>query len=163
MLLIAGVLMVEPNSCRVMGLGLPLMVKLLLAAIVLFLMQARVAHSFSRHLLHHGRASTERCLNIQHSFTTHLRNQKVFTRVGYHASICTTHHLSKGIDELDATNYKTDNFADRDMRKERLHFYLSELGVDAAALEDASFRSQTTMEGFDERFGKSAISHIVHM
>jgi len=129
----------------------------LLAAIVLLLMQARVAHSFSRHLLHHGRASTERCLNIQHSFTTHLRNQKVFTCVGYHASICTTRHLSKGIDELDATNYKTDNFADRDMRKERLHFYLGELGVDAAALEDASFRSQTTMEGFDERFGKSAI------
>lgn len=63
-------------------------------------------------------------------------------------------YVSKRSYEQDAT---TDKYADRDMRKERLHFHLNELGVDAAALEEASFRSQTTTEGFDIRFGKSAI------
>lgn len=125
-------------------------------------MQARVAQSFSspsrfRHLLHPGRAIIVKATHTQHGFNTNLRNRNVFSRAGHYASIYTTHHLSKGIDNHDAANYKTDNFADRDKRKERLHFHLSELGVDAAALEDASFRSQTTMEGFDERFGKPAI------
>jgi 23S rRNA (guanosine2251-2'-O)-methyltransferase len=142
--------------------GLPLVVKLMQTVMVLLLMHARGAHSFSsrmnsfpQHFLHHGRAV--RYVITRNSFDAHLCKHKMSNRVGYYASICTTHHVSKGIDEQDTANYKTNNFADRDMRKERLHFHLSELGVDAAALEEASFRSQTTMEGFDERFGKSAI------
>lgn len=98
-----------------------------------------------------------RSTHTQHGFITHFSNRNVFSRAGNYASIYTTHHLSKGIDNQDAAIYTIDNFADRDKRKERLHFHLSELGVDAVALEDASFRSQTTMEGFDNRFGKPAI------
>jgi len=134
--------------------ALPLMVrnKLLLPAMVLLLMHARWAQSFSsrmesfRRLLYHGRAQTVFIhVTTQHSFDAHSH----LCRAGYYASKRTAHHVSKaGIDN---------NFADREMRKERLHFHLSELGVDAAALEEASFRSQTTMEGFDERFGKSEI------
>jgi len=45
----------------------------------------------------------------------------------------------------------------RQLRKERLHYHLNELGVDADLLADAAFRSVTTTEGFDARFGKSAI------
>lgn len=141
---------------RVMGLGLPLMANYYL--LLILLMQARVANSFSS-LLHSCRAVTVRGAHTQqHSFNTHLCNRNAFSRTGNYASICTTHYLSKRIDNHDAANYKTDiNFADRETRKERLHFHLSELGVDAVALEDASFRSQTTMEGFDDRFGKPAI------
>lgn len=138
-----------------MDLGLLLMVKHLLTGIVvvLLLMQARVVHSFP---LHHGRVIAMKCSNIQHSFTAHFRNRKVVSSAGY-ASTYAAKRLMTSADDQVVANYKTDNFADRDVRKERLHFHLSELGVDAAALEDASFRSQTTMEGFDERFGKPAI------
>ncbi|KAL7554488.1 hypothetical protein ACHAWF_018522 [Thalassiosira exigua] len=45
----------------------------------------------------------------------------------------------------------------RQMRKERLHHYLNELGVDAEVLSDAAIRSVTSTDGFDPRFGKSAI------
>lgn len=34
--------------------------------------------------------------------------------------------------------------APRQRRRERLHFYLNELGMDADLLEDAAFRSVTT-------------------
>ena len=45
----------------------------------------------------------------------------------------------------------------RQLRRERLNHHLSELGVDASVLEEAAFRAATTTEGFDARFGKSAI------
>lgn len=45
----------------------------------------------------------------------------------------------------------------REARKKGLHYHLSELGVDADLLADAAFRSVTTTDGFDPRFGKSAI------
>eukprot|EP00986_Skeletonema_menzelii_P007268 scaffold2848_cov150-Skeletonema_menzelii.AAC.20 len=105
-----------------------------------------------------GPRAAASCLpNPKHHAGRAISNRNVFSRAGNYASIYTTHHLSKGIDNQDAAIYTIDNFADRDKRKERLHFHLSELGVDAVALEDASFRSQTTMEGFDNRFGKPAI------
>ena len=155
--------------------GLPLMVKfcqylqiyrcrrfgrlhrLLLTAIVL-LIYARMISSFSSRMnsfrrLLHGRALLT---TTQNSVNTHLRYHQLLGRVEYYSN--TLHNMmSKGVDEQEKAIYNRTNFADRDMRKERLHFYLSELGVDAAALEEASFRSQTTMDGFDERFGKSAL------
>ena len=100
------------------------------------------------HLLHNGRT---------HVIKSASRQRYMNKSFGYRASICTTHYVSKSKNDQDATNYKTNNYADRDTRKERLHFHLNELGVDAASLEEAAFRSQTTMEGFDNRFGKSAI------
>ena len=42
-------------------------------------------------------------------------------------------------------------------RRDRLHVHLNQLGIDAESLADAAFRSVTTTEGFDARFGKSAI------
>jgi len=45
----------------------------------------------------------------------------------------------------------------REIRKKVLHYQLNELGVDADLLADAAFRSVTTTDGFDSRFGKSAI------
>jgi len=45
----------------------------------------------------------------------------------------------------------------REMRRERLHYHLNEMGADVDALADAAFRSVTTSDGFDARFGKSAI------
>ena len=108
--------------------GSPLVAEGLLIAITTLLMHIRVGHSFS----------TNFC---RHSFHRRI--------------ICTTHHLDQSKESI--TDIKANTFADRETRRQRLHFHLSELGVDAAALEDASFRSQTTMAGFDERFGKSAI------
>ena len=45
----------------------------------------------------------------------------------------------------------------RETRKERLHYYLNELGVDSEDISDAALRSMTTNDGFDIRYGKSAI------
>jgi len=45
----------------------------------------------------------------------------------------------------------------RSARIERLHFHLEELGVEADLLSEAAFRSVTTTDGFDPKFGKSAI------
>ena len=45
----------------------------------------------------------------------------------------------------------------RQVRKERLHYHLNELGIDANLLADAAFRAATTTDGFHQRFGKSAI------
>jgi len=53
-------------------------------------------------------------------------------------------------DQLDKTTA-------REIRKKRLHYYLSELGVDSDDISDAVIRSVTTNDGFDNRYGKSAI------
>ncbi|KAL7514014.1 hypothetical protein ACHAXN_011253 [Cyclotella atomus] len=45
----------------------------------------------------------------------------------------------------------------REQRKAALHSRLQQLGVDVDALSDAAFRSAATTDGFDKRFGKSAI------
>lgn len=45
----------------------------------------------------------------------------------------------------------------REQRKAVLHSRLQQLGVDVDALSDAAFRSVATTDGFDKRFGKSAI------
>ena len=55
----------------------------------------------------------------------------------------------------DTRNELNDN--GRGCRKEALHLQLEKLGVDANALADAAFRSISTTDGFDKRFGKSAI------
>ena len=49
------------------------------------------------------------------------------------------------------------NSTAREIRKERLHYYLDELGIDSEDISDAAIRSVTTNDGFDIRYGKSAI------
>lgn len=46
---------------------------------------------------------------------------------------------------------------EREKRKQALHSRLQQIGVDPEALSDAALRSATTNDGFDKRFGKSAI------
>jgi len=53
------------------------------------------------------------------------------------------------------TNHDKDS--QRQMRKDRLHYHLIELGIDAELLANAAHRSISTTDGFDSKFGKSAI------
>lgn len=46
---------------------------------------------------------------------------------------------------------------EREIRKQALHEILQALDIDAMGLSDALYKSLTTMEGFDPKFGKSAI------
>ncbi|KAL7526470.1 hypothetical protein ACHAXR_004104 [Thalassiosira sp. AJA248-18] len=73
---------------------------------------------------------------------------------------CLSGGNNNGLDSISTINdqiNKNENDASRQIRKGRLHYHLTELGVDADLLADAAFRSVTTTEGFDSRFGKSAI------
>lgn len=78
-----------------------------------------------------------------------IRNRRTICVRRYHES---TTACSISVDT--STNEEDDA---REIRKERLHHHLNELGVDAELLSDAAFRSVTTTDGFDTRFGKSAI------
>lgn len=62
-----------------------------------------------------------------------------------------------GADTSKANNSNVSNDNGRECRKEALHLQLKNLGVDVNALADAAFRSISTTDGFDRRFGKSAI------
>lgn len=76
----------------------------------------------------------------------------ICVRTGYHES--TTACFISGVTSSTSSREEDDA---REIRKEKLHFHLNELGVDAELLADAAFRSVTTTDGFDSRFGKSAI------
>ncbi|KAL9191563.1 hypothetical protein ACHAXT_001269 [Thalassiosira profunda] len=81
-------------------------------------------------------------------------NGHIFAR-----DICLSGTNSDAIDAPASVSADNDSQGDksRQLRRERLNHHLTELGVDASALENAAFRAATTTEGFDARFGKSAI------
>jgi tRNA G18 (ribose-2'-O)-methylase SpoU len=78
--------------------------------------------------------------------------------------VSTTCRFSQNFDDVAAGTYipekaEHSSVADdgRERRKQALHVRLQQLGVDVDALSDAAFRSVATTDGFDRRFGKSAI------
>ena len=81
-----------------------------------------------------------------------IRNRRTICVRRYHES---TTACSISVDTSSTSTNEEDDA--REIRKERLHHHLNELGVDAELLSDAAFRSVTTTDGFDTRFGKSAI------
>jgi len=65
--------------------------------------------------------------------------------------------LNNNTTTYDTSNADQLNKTAREIRKERLHYYLNQLGVDSDDISDAAIRSMTTNDGFDIRYGKSAI------
>lgn len=93
----------------------------------------------------------------------HIRGSFHFTRrLHAHTRTCLAGINNDALDSStkiddDDTQFDKNGDDSREIRKRGLHYHLNELGVDADALADAAFRSVTTTDGFDSRFGKSAI------
>ncbi|KAL3796868.1 hypothetical protein HJC23_008821 [Cyclotella cryptica] len=66
-------------------------------------------------------------------------------------------HFQEGTSTEDFVTPVAGKDESRENRKHALHLRLQQLGIDADALADAAFRSVATTDGFDQRFGKSAI------
>jgi len=121
--------------------------------------------------------------NYKPSIIIHSRNT-ICLRTRYHASTTACYFSSRGVtttyndinkvdgdgeedhsntDQLksnttsDNSNKDQLNNTAREIRKERLHYYLDELGIDSDDTSEAALRSMTTNDGFDNRYGKSAI------
>ena len=110
--------------------------------------------------------------NNKPSIIIHSRNT-ISLRTRIHESSTACYFSSRGvttsyndINKVDGKNNTTSNNSNKDqlnsttareIRKERLHYYLDELGIDSDDISDAALRSVTTNDGFDIRYGKSAI------
>jgi len=108
--------------------------------------------------------------NYKPSIIIHSRNT-ISLRTRYYESTTACYFSSRGV----TTSYNDINKVDgdgeedhsnkdqlnrntaREIRKERLHYYLDELGIDSDDISEAALRSMTTNDGFDIRYGKSAI------
>ncbi len=95
-------------------------------------------------------ATTQALTNHPPNNSFHLEHCCTHIR-SYHARITTTCLSRESNDALDNTIYgmnNAQNMYDDDKakanRRERLHYHLNELGVDADSLEDAALRSVTT-------------------
>eukprot|EP00804_Cyclotella_cryptica_P027512 CCRYP_007480-RB/>CCRYP_007480-RB protein AED:0.04 eAED:0.04 QI:331/0.75/0.8/1/0.25/0/5/1841/382 len=85
------------------------------------------------------------------------RNHDIVRSRYAHTSSSQSQHFQEGTSTEDFVTPVAGKDESRENRKHALHLRLQQLGIDADALADAAFRSVATTDGFDQRFGKSAI------
>ncbi|EED95459.1 predicted protein [Thalassiosira pseudonana CCMP1335] len=123
--------------------------------------QRRVAREVAKVPVYHtiGMQCRDRYIGYIPAAHRSVNGKSTFRR--FHPSTCPSAIQGSNYDTTTSTDIiptnNTDPDESREERKKILHEQLQLLGIDGDALADASFRSVATTDGFDARFGKSAI------